>query len=100
MSFVASLSAAVIGYYYLEPLDEHGNHIRLPNSQLDWCVVAAREHYRCGDDVASSTEEYAQTRDDLTFSVRFTGGGRVGTHIASTRYQRDVLGKGLYAEST
>jgi hypothetical protein len=87
---IAAMLAAAVGRFS-EPLDAHRKRLGLPISQLDWSVLAAREHYRSGsNDVVKSSGEYAQTRDDLTLSVRITDAGRADMCIASTVYQPDL----------
>jgi hypothetical protein len=71
---IVTLLAAAIGNSS-KPLDSdaHRKHLGLPASQLDWSILAAREHYRSGDnDVVESAGEYARTWDDLTLDVRIT----------------------------
>ena len=90
---ITAILAAAIGHFS-EPLDAHRKRLGLPISQLDWTLLAAREHYRSGDnDVVKLSGEYAQTRDDLTLSVRVTDAGRADMCIASTVYQPDLPGK-------
>jgi hypothetical protein len=93
MLLIVALLAAAIGRFS-EPLDAHRKRLGLPASQLDWSILAAREHYRSGDnDVVESAGEYAQARDDLTLDVRITVGGRADLCIASRVYQPDLPGK-------
>jgi hypothetical protein len=90
---ILALLAVVIGRFR-EPLDAHRKRLGLPASQLDWSILAAREHYRSGDnDMVKSAGEYARTRDDLTLCVRITDGGWADMCIASRVYQPDLPGK-------
>ena len=81
-TFVLALSALAIAPCN-EPLDEHGEHINFPKSQLDWMVEAARQIHVAGDD--ESFIGYAKEHDDLVYTVSTTRKGLLRTQITSNR---------------
>lgn len=75
--FLAALAFAALAHI-TEPRDSKRKRFKLPGSQFDWIVQAAREYFR-GDDtiMARSSSTYAQQRKDLSFGfVERSGHGR------------------------
>ncbi|TDL19910.1 hypothetical protein BD410DRAFT_873221 [Rickenella mellea] len=86
--FLFAILAAIVSVL-AEPCDELGKRIKLPASQLDWMVQAAREHERgagMGDDAvttARSPSTFASDRHDLMFGMPLAPGGVSTARIMS-----------------
>jgi len=88
VTFVLGVSTAAVAHCN-EPLDENGEHINLPKSQLDWMVEAARQHHVEGDH--KSYVDYAKEHDDLVYGVSTAHRGLSRTQITSTRDKSVML---------
>jgi len=66
--FLIALMASVVSRW-IEPLDQHGKHLILPSSQLDWIVQASREHFGEAEVLTRSPSAYAAQREDLMLVV-------------------------------
>jgi len=82
MTFVLALAAAAVARFK-EPVDDHGEHLTLPKSQLDWIVEAA--HQRYGEGEYKSRIDYAKEREDLLYVVSTAREGLSRTQITSNR---------------
>lgn len=69
-----------------EPFDDCGEHINLPQSQLDWMVEAARQYHMKGDHYRSYVD-YAKDHEDLFCEVSTTRKGLSRIQITLDRYK-------------
>jgi hypothetical protein len=81
-TFVLALAAAAAAHF-TEPRDEHGDHLSVPNTQLDWIVEAARQQHV--EDDHKSHVDYAKERRDLFFAVSTARTGLSRSRITSNR---------------
>lgn len=80
---LALVVAVAVAAHFSEPLDEHGEHLAIPKSQLDWIVEAARQQHVEGEQ--KSHIGYAKERDDLFFTVSTARRGLSRSRITSNR---------------
>jgi len=82
ISLMLALAAAAAAHFS-EPLNERGEHLGVPKSQLDWIVEAARQQHVEGEH--QSHIDYAKQRGDLFFAVSTARSGLSRSRITSNR---------------